>query len=104
MTIYMVIIGQLLLGRISIWIMIKNILPNVFVLFRLVNLLLILIHFEHVGQPKPGTKTSRFRPVFTGTITTLTKLNIILEAKLLIYKVVFIINKIYKLIFKLISN
>ena len=57
----------LLLGQISVWIMIKNILSSVSILLRLVNPLLLLMLFKHVGRPKPGTEMSEFRLVPTGT-------------------------------------
>ena len=57
----------LLLNRIDVWIMIKNILINIFIQLKLVNHLLVLLSFEHVGRPKPGTKTSGFRPIPTDT-------------------------------------
>jgi len=64
----MLIIGLLLVDQINIWIMIKSVLPNFFVQFRLVNLLLILMHFKHVGRQEPGTKASRSRSIPTGTL------------------------------------
>lgn len=55
--------GLLLLGWINVWIVIKSVLPNVFVQFRLVNLFLILMHLEHVGWPESSTEASRSHPV-----------------------------------------
>ena len=43
--------------------MIKNVLPSFFLFLRLVNPYMILIHFEHVVRPEPGSEASRFRPV-----------------------------------------
>lgn len=64
----MFIMGPLLFGRISVWIMIKNVLPSVFVLLKLVNPLLVLMHFEHVGWLEPHIETSRFRLVLIVTL------------------------------------
>jgi len=51
-TIYMFIMNPLLLDRINVWIVIKDVLSNFFHTFKFVNLLLILMHFEHVARPE----------------------------------------------------